>query len=93
MSKNMKKFSCKIKERCSDIASTNLKINILSENGKIWIQPEGYGDKTSADGHGWPISLEIWQGKLRLVIFDDIESEIPQIIELENAKESNRSLK
>ncbi|MHB9071663.1 MAG: hypothetical protein ACYC54_14990 [Sedimentisphaerales bacterium] len=93
MNKNMKKFNCKIKEQCSDIASTNLKVNVLFENGKIWIQPEGYGDKTSADGHGYPIGIEIWQGKLRLVIFDDIESEIPQIIDLETAKESNRSLK
>ena len=93
MSKNMKKFSCKIKERCSDVVSTNLKVKILSENGKLWIQPKGYGDKTSADGHGYPVSLEIWQGRLRLVIFDNIESEIPQIIDLETAKESNRSLK
>ena len=93
MSKNMKKFSCKIKERCSDVVSTNLKVKILSENGKLWIQPKGYGDKTSADGHGYPVSLEIWQGKLRLVIFDDISSEIPQIIDLETAKESNRSFK
>ena len=89
----MKKFSCKIKERCSDVVSTNLKVKILSENGKLWIQPKGYGDKTSADGHGYPVSLEIWQGRLRLVIFDNIESEIPQIIDLETAKESNRSLK
>jgi hypothetical protein len=89
----MKKFNCKIKEQNSDVVSTNIKINVLSENGKLWIQPEGYGDKTSADGHGYPVSLEIWQGKLRLVIFDDIESEIPQIIELETAKESNRVIR
>ena len=89
----MKKFSCKIKEQSEVIPSPDIKINILCENGKIWIQPEGYGDKTSADGHGYPVSLEIWRGELRVVIFDDIKSEDAQIISLEKAKESNRVIR
>jgi hypothetical protein len=42
------------------------------------------------DGHGWPIGVEIWQGRLRLIVFDDINREDPQIIDLEKAKESCR---
>ena len=86
----MKKFNCKIKEQSEVIPSPDIKINILSEGGKLWIQPKGYGDKTSADGHGYPVSLEIWRGELRVVIFDDIKSEDAQVISLEKAKESNR---
>jgi len=66
------------------------KTTILSEGGKIWIQPQGYGDKCSADGAGWPIAIEIWQGRLRLIVFDDINEEEPQIIDLEKSKESCR---
>ena len=54
------------------------------------MQPEGYGDKYSAEGHGCPVGLEIWQGRLRLIVFDDINEEDPQIFDLENARETAR---
>ena len=79
-----------IKEQCPDTPFAEIKVNVLSEGGKLWIQPKGYGDKCSADGEGWPVSIEIWQGRLRLIVFDDINREDPQIIDLENAKESCR---
>jgi len=79
-----------IKEQCPDARPAEIKVNILSEGGQIWIQLEGYGDKTSVDGDGWPVGLEIWQGRLRLIVFDDINREEPQIIDLENAKECRR---
>ncbi|MFA6187527.1 MAG: hypothetical protein WC770_10020 [Phycisphaerae bacterium] len=79
-----------VKEQCSDSPPVEIKVNILSEGGKIWIQPQGYGEKCTIDGEGFPIGIEIWQGKLRLIAFNDINSEDPQIISLENAKESCR---
>ena len=79
-----------IKEQYPDMASQETKINILSECGQIWIQPQGYGEKCSADGEGYPIGIEIWQGRLRLIVFTDINEEDPQIIDLEKAKESCR---
>jgi hypothetical protein len=82
-----------LKEQCPDAPPIEIKVNILSEGGKIWIQPEGYGEKCSADGEGYPIGLEIWQGKLRLIVFDDINREDPQIIDLDKAKESYRLTK
>lgn len=79
-----------IKEQCSDTPPVEMKVNILSEGGQIWIQPKGYGEKCAMDCHGWPIGIEIWQGRLRLILFDDINREDPQIIDLEKAKETCR---
>jgi hypothetical protein len=79
-----------IKEQCPDSPSVEIKIKILSEGGQVWIKPQGYGEKCSTDGEGYPIGIEIWQGRLRLVVFEDINSEDPQIIDLEKAKETAR---
>ena len=84
-------FTISIKEQCTESPAKVVRVNVLSETGKLWIQPEGYGDKTSADGHGYPVSLGIWQGRLRLIVFSDINAEDPQIIDLENAKETTRN--
>ena len=85
-----KTYTITIKEQCPDSPPVEIDVNILSESGKVWIQPKGYGEKCAADDEGFPIGIEIWQGRLRLIIFDDINSEDPQIISLENAKESCR---
>ena len=79
-----------IKEQCPEAWCAEIKVNILSEGGQIWIQPEGYGEKCALDGQGWPVGIEIWQGRLRLIVFADINRENPQIIDLENAKECRR---
>jgi len=84
-------IECFISEQCSELPCKKLSVNIMAESGKIWVQPLGYGDKTSADGHGWPIGLEIWQGRLRLVVFDDINTEDPQIIDMEKTREDSRT--
>jgi hypothetical protein len=83
-------YTTTIKEQCSDSAPVELEVNILCENGQIWIQPDGFGEKCTIDGQGYPVGIEIWQGKLRLIVFNDINSEEPQIIDLERAKESCR---
>jgi hypothetical protein len=85
-----KTYTITIKEQCPDFPSIEIKIKVLSESGKLWIQPTGYGEKCAADDEGFPIGIEIWQGRLRLIIFDDINSEDPQIIDLEKAKETAR---
>jgi hypothetical protein len=85
-------YSINIKEQCPDSAQIEIKVNILSEGGQIWIQPEGYGEKCAADGEGWPVGIEIWQGRLRLIVFDDINREEPQIIDIEKARETARLL-
>ena len=83
-------YTINIKEQCPDATPVEIKVSILSEGGQIWIQPHGYGEKCTIDEQGWPIGIEIWQGRLRLIIFDDINREDPQIIDLEKARESCR---
>jgi len=85
-----KTYIITIKEQCPDVEPVEIKVNILSEGGQIWIQPKGYGEKCAMDDEGWPVGIEIWQGRLRLIIFDDINSEEARIIDLENARESAR---
>ena len=79
-----------LKEQSADCPQVTIPIQLVCENGQLWIQPKGYGEKCAENGEGFPIGIEIWQGKLRLIVFDDINREDPQIISLENAKESCR---
>ena len=84
------RFAVTLQEQSADAPKLAIKVNLLSEAGKLWIQPVGYGDKTSMEGCGYPIALEIWEGRLRLIVFDDICCEDPQIIDLEKARETQR---
>ncbi len=88
---NTERFAVTLHEQSGDAPKRAIKVNFLSESGKLWIQPEGYGDKTSAKGCGYPIALEVWEGRLRLIVFDDIHCEDPQIIDLEKAREGCRN--
>ena len=85
-------FTTTLKEQCPDNAPIGIEVNILSESGQIWIQPKGYGEKCAMDDEGWPVGIEIWQGKLRLIVFVDINREDPQIVDLEKSKETARKL-
>ena len=91
----MSKITCitTIKEQCPDALQVQIKVNILSENGQLWIQPEGYGGKDAINDAGWPIGIEIWKGKIRFVIYDDITGEAPQILDLTKAQEECRYCK
>ena len=89
-SMNTESFTVMLQEQSSEEPERTIKVKLLSEAGKLWIRPDGYGDKTSADGCGYPIGLEIWEGRLRLIVFDDINCEDPRIIDLERARENCR---
>jgi hypothetical protein len=67
-----------------------LTIVVSDENGTLSICPNGYGDHDSEDGYGCPLYLEIWDGRLRVVAFPDINVESPTVIDLESALETNR---
>jgi hypothetical protein len=83
-------YSINIKEQCLDSEQIEVKVNILSEGGQVWIQPEGHGEKCAMDDEGFPIGIEIWQGRLRLIVFDDINEQEPKIIDLEKARQTAR---
>jgi len=67
-----------------------VRVFVEADQRWIWISPEGYGEATAADGHGAPIGLEYYNGRLRLIVFSDINEQDPQIIDMEDARESNR---
>jgi len=67
-----------------------LQITVTDKGGALNIYPQGYGDFSSADGHGTPIFVEIWEGRLRLVTWADINEQEPVVTDLESAKETNR---
>lgn len=52
---------------------------------------EGYGEKTAADGYGCPVLVELYNGRLTLHVWADINSENPtHSIDLEGAREDAR---
>ena len=83
-------MSCTIREQSSESEQIELPVDILCSGRQLWIGPRGYGELSASDNEGWPIGIEIWEGKLRLIVFDDISSEDPKIIDMEGAKENNR---
>ena len=63
-------------------------VEITSDSQGIYLKPKGYGDCSSADGHGIPIMLELYGDKLRLLVWSNIMQEDPtHIIDLEDARE------
>ena len=71
--------------------SERLPIRVVAKNAALSIFPEGYGDFGSANGHGCPLFLEVYEGRLRLIVSADINEEEPTIIDLEAAREVCRT--
>jgi len=67
-----------------------LPIRIEASDFSISIYPQGHGDFGSADGHGCPLFIEFYQGRLRVIFFPDINVEDPKIIDLSGAREDRR---
>jgi hypothetical protein len=84
-----KKFNVTVFSQAPD-DDTKIECKIESVNGILFISPKGYGDYASEDGYGTPIAVEIWDGHLRVLVWDDINKEDPRILDLEGAKESLR---
>jgi hypothetical protein len=83
--------SCTLYDKAYGDPQKKVDVKVECVNGSIYIMPEGYGDATSENGSGCPIMVEIWEGKLRLVAWSDINKEDPtHAISLETAKESIR---
>ena len=68
-------------------SSETLRVRVAANDSAISIFPEGFGDFGSAPGHGCPVFLELYRGRLRLVVFPDINGQEPTIIDLESARE------
>jgi hypothetical protein len=66
-------------------------VEIAFDEQGIYIIPKGYGDYYSKDGHGIPIMVEMYGGKPRVILWDDInEQDSTHTISLEGAREDKR---
>lgn len=74
----------------SDDGSEKIEVTIEHTGCSLYIGAKGYGNNGSQDGHGMIAKLELWEGKLQLLVWDDINEQDPVVIDLEKAKESNR---
>lgn len=87
--RNIKECKFKLEDQASD-EHKDLEITVKSINGYILIQPKGYGDACSDDGKGWPIMVEKFDGRVRVVVWSDImEEDATHTIDLEDAREDN----
>jgi hypothetical protein len=69
----------------------SIRVEVVEEQGGLAIYPAGYGLHVCADGTAGPIFLEVHEGRLRLIVWDDINYEDPShIIDLEEAREDHR---
>jgi hypothetical protein len=79
-----------IKEQCSINKTRSVKVGILSDEMGIQLCPDGYD--CFGGGNGL-VLMEVWEGKLRLVIWADKTQEDPtHIISLERAKLSKSEI-
>ena len=86
---DQKTLELKLADADSESLGT-LSIRIVASDFVISVYPQGFGDCGSADGHGCPLFIELYQGRLRVVAFPNINNENPQIINLSGAKENTR---
>ena len=70
--------------------SADLPVIIESNGTMLDIGFEGFGQGTMTEGHGRPIVIEYYEGRLVLRVWADINSEEPtHVIDLSGAKEIN----
>ena len=90
MSKSQKQtLELKLADADSESLGT-LPVRIEASDFAISLFPQGHGDLGSADGHGCPLFIEFYKGRLRVIVFPDINVEDPQIIDLSGAREDRR---
>lgn len=68
-----------------------ISIEVKLVNGYLCVYPQGYGEHGADDGGGAPVILDHYDGRLRVVLCIDINSEEQTIIDLEGARESARN--
>ena len=64
---------------------------VEADDRNIVIGFDGYGDANSSYGYSRPLHVEYYEGKLRLLVWSDINQEEPtHVIDMCGALESNR---
>ena len=71
-------------------AAVTGEVKVAGDGQWLEINIEGYGENDSEPGFGSPILVELWEGRLRVITFPDINSEEAKIVDVEGARETNR---
>ena len=72
----------------SDPNGRTVAVEAVEGSNVFEIRAEGYGEKNAAKGQGSVAVLEVYNGRLRLLVFADIQQEGPtDVIDLEGARE------
>lgn len=81
---------CVLKDQAASEAARRVPVFIRASASWLEIRPAGYGEADAVDGCGSPVLLELHDGRLRLVISPDINSDEKTVIDLEEAREDRR---
>ena len=69
-------------------ADAPLELTIVRANDGISITPKGYGHQEMEDGPS--ILIEVYEGRLRVLVWPNINNADPLIVDMEGARESLR---
>lgn len=75
----------------ADPKGRTVEVRAIEGHGFLEIRADGYGEMNAAEGHGSVLALEVYESRLRLLVFSDMNVEGPtHTIELEGAREDRR---
>jgi len=76
----------------ADPQGRTVEVRAVEGHGFLELMAVGFGEKSAADNHGSILAVEVYEGRLRALIFSDINVEGPtHIIDLEGAREDRRN--
>lgn len=81
-------LSVELREVIDTFPPRKVKTAIYARGSGICIESEGYSDHGSEDGS--IVVLEVHEGRLRLLVWADINEQDPSIVDLEGASKSAR---
>ena len=72
------------------IVSSQIVVDVSEIHDGLYLMLNGHGDAYSPNGHGAVMKLENEGGRMRLIVWNDINSEDCQVIWLDGALEGRR---
>jgi hypothetical protein len=80
---------CKLRDETS---GKTVGCSIVFENGKVWVQLDGYGECSSQAGRGYPVGIEYYEDQMWVTVWGDINRDDPtERLCIDGARESNRN--
>lgn len=92
MAEYTQQIKARLHDQCADDKSERKFVDtVVTVRGtSIEIHVDGYGTREEVDDFSIPLFLEFYDGCLQVVVWDDINQADPKIIQMEQARTSNR---